>query len=137
MSSNEQWWEEACAIIRKSAFQHESQENPRGRCEVETLAISSSRHHVSTEAIAFLGRKGPNPHSTEQAYAMILSFAEQEATDRTGTKVLRMLRTTLHTEPASPYAKQQPKMEIARLVRELQNRHKAGDNPEKARDPGG
>ena len=123
-ATEERWWEDACQAIKKTAVQYERERNPRGRYEVEALVLESSRQQLSREAMNFLASKGLTPKSHEEGYAMLSAFAEQEATDRAGTKVLGLLRQALHAEPASPYDKQQRKMEISRLVRELQNRRR-------------
>ena len=56
---------------------------------------------------------------------MLQAFAEKEKADRNGTTVLKKLQQILQEEPATVYQKQQRKMEVARLTRELQRRRLA------------
>ena len=55
---------------------------------------------------------------------MLQAFAEKEKAGKNGTTVLRKLRQVLREELVTVYQKQQRKMEVARLTRELQQRRR-------------
>ena len=118
------WWEEATKIIKKTAFRFEKSIHTQGTQEALAMLMSATLRHTPAEALRFLREKGLHPQDTQRAYAMLQAFAEKEKVDRNGTTILRKLQQVLQEEPATVYQKQQRKMEVARLTRELQQRRR-------------
>ena len=118
---DDEWWDKAVVEIKATAFRRESLHHPAGLHEATALLHDASLQHTPLAARNFLEGKGLMADSPRRAYALLASYAEAETANRCGTQVLAKLKRALHTEPASPYEKQPRKLEIARLMRELQH----------------
>ena len=128
-----EWWTQALRTIRTTAYTFEKQVNPKGLSEVTAMMQASTVDYTPPEAAHFLQQQGLTPATPRQAYAMLAAQAEQATQHKTEGIVLSKLRSALNTQPEKPQSKQQRRIEIARLTRELQSKRKLTALRNKAR----
>ena len=80
-------------LIKHGAFHYELRES--GHTELQALVHESTITFLPAAAWEFLKSKGHEPKSPAAAYSLLVSSASQEDADRTGTKVLEKIKTTL------------------------------------------
>ena len=78
------------------------------------LLHDSSLSQIAPEADKFLAQRDLHPSTPARACSVLQSLAEAEQADRagTGTAVLAKLKSILHEEPASPYARHRGSRQI-------------------------
>ena len=116
------WWQRAQTLIKKSSVSYQRDTTGGGHTEVGAYVISSTASRVCPEAWQFLRERGLSPTSQAHAYSILCSLADKEWSDRSGLKVLGLVKEAL-LDP-SERCPGSRKKEIWRLVKQLQVRRK-------------
>ena len=120
-AQGDEWWAQALRTIRTTAYTYERQLNPKGLSEVTAMHQASTVDYTPPEAANFRHQQRLTPATPRQP---LVARAEQATQHKTDGIVLPKLRSALNAQPKKPQSKQQRRIEIARLTRELQSKRK-------------
>ena len=98
------------------------------------MLMESSLTHRPPEAQAFLRGRGSVSEPPARAYAMLMSIAEAETSDRCGIQLLSKLRSALSESPDSQHGKQATEQQIVRWAREMYCRRRLSSLRDKQGD---
>ena len=120
-----QWWDMALWIIRSEALRFhatEPQQPKAGGAKILSLLLKASAHKVLDDVFAILEPHGYTQTSPSSAYSMLVHLYELVETDRSGTRILGRLKGALATSELSSKDSRGRRVEIFKLLHELQSR---------------